>query len=81
MDGIPTLFTVVFVTIFVLAIVSFGFSFFRTLKFSRKVFDHVEDHLDRQIAKSAPPEETRCEFCGGHIEDAKSCPNCGAPAG
>ncbi len=72
-------FFIIFFAIFILAFVTIGFGFFRAARFSRKVFDHVENQLDRQMSAVESAQDAECEFCGTRTGGAESCPNCGAP--
>jgi rubrerythrin len=79
MEFVFVIFFVVFIAIFILSSVTIGFGFFRAAKFSRKVFDHVENQLDRELSPAEPAEEMKCEFCGTRTVASDVCPNCGAP--
>ena len=79
MEFFIVIFFVVFIAIFILSFVTIGFGFFRAAKFSRKVFDHVENQLDQSWSQAEPVEEVQCEFCGTRTAGSDVCPNCGAP--
>lgn len=63
--------------IILLGAVAMAFSFFKTARFTGKVFDQVAGELERQREQSR---RIACGHCGTMIAPGEKCPNCGASA-
>ena len=77
-----TLVIVFIAAVAVMVIVSaviFGFTFFKTARFTNKVFDHAERELDRRASESKAPQHVVCNYCGSKVATGQQCSNCGAP--
>ena len=69
---------------FILFFIVFGVIMFRVMsgfwtasRFSNKIFQVVEQELDRQL-KGTADAKVSCAHCGSKIAATDKCPNCGA---
>ena len=78
-----TLMTVAFLVIFAVAAVNVISGFQRTARMSNKLFEVVEQELDRRLSEpqgrgAASPGKVTCPHCGSVVSPSEKCPNCGA---
>lgn len=71
---------VLFLTIFVVAVIISLISFASQKAKTKKMFDVVSNHIKTKLSKEEEESKDRvCSYCGCKVsKDANDCPNCGA---